>query len=253
MANRTIVSEGETEFGSYAVEDLVYEGRSARVLFSGPMHLAQSGIPLDGNPELLFDYNKRLLELAIDLKPENVLVLGGGTMTLAIALISSLPNAKLTVVEINAEQLKLAGNFFNYRPNQRLEVVVADAAEFLSNPSPEYDLIIVDLFDNFSIPAVFKGLGFARRIALSLRPGSVVACNCITELSGEEAKVLKQLTAAYSSAIGPVRVVQANNIYDSSLPQNLIVLSGNSSRLKGLLSKQKAVALPELKTEDYLT
>ncbi|MGH7238417.1 MAG: spermidine synthase, partial [Candidatus Saccharimonadales bacterium] len=188
MNQPKVVHQLINKFGTFTVEELIYEGRPARVLFSGPLHAAQSGIPLDQNPRLLFDYNQCLLDLALELEPVRILVLGGGTMTLPMALLRQLPSAKLTVVEINPDLIKLGLDYFNYRPDRRLRLVEADAAQFMSLARPTYDLVLTDIYDNFTVPAHFRTRQFAEQIERSLQSGGVVATNCIAGLSGESSK-----------------------------------------------------------------
>jgi hypothetical protein len=59
-----ILFDGNTKFAHYQVIDMHYVGRPARVLFSGQRAAAQSAIPRDGNPAMLFDYNQRFMAAA---------------------------------------------------------------------------------------------------------------------------------------------------------------------------------------------
>jgi hypothetical protein len=54
-----IVFEGDSKYGHYVVSDGTYAGRPARALYSGNGDAAQSGLALDSNKQLLFDYNQR--------------------------------------------------------------------------------------------------------------------------------------------------------------------------------------------------
>lgn len=228
MFGSKVIEEVSNQFGTFTVEELTYEGRSARVLFSAPQHAAQAGIPLDDDERLLFDYNQLFLDLATSLQPKNVLVLGGGTLTLPTALVAHLPTVKITAVEINSDLIKLAAKYFGYRPNKRLRVVIRDAKEFMQLAKPTFDLIVVDLYDNFTIPKHFLGNTFAAQLKLGLNSGGMVATNCIAATTGEEAVHLRRLVDSYRSEIGKVRILKPNNRYMGWLSQNLIVLSGEN-------------------------
>ena len=145
-----VVDRLQNDFGSFTVEDVIYEGRRARVLFSGPMHAAQSGLALDGKTKLLFDYNQLIREIAIDLKPRQILILGGGTMTLASALSYDLETAKIRVVEINKGLIDLAKDHFGYKPNHKIKVIIGDAYEYIQKTRTKYDLIITDIHETTS-------------------------------------------------------------------------------------------------------
>lgn len=253
MFGRQVIEQVYTDYGTFTVEELNYEGRPARVLFSAPMHTAQSGIPLDNNPRLLFDYNRCLLELAIEFGSKKILVLGGGTMTLPMALIDALSKTKVTVVEINHKLVDVAKKHFGFRENSRLELVVGDAEQFVAANKDKYSLILVDLYDNFTIPQHFRSLRFASSLKNRLDIDGLVATNCISSLEGEASRPLRQLSAAYSKEIGQTRALQADNEYFHWSPQNLIILATNgkelpSSLLKGCLE----VPMPALTDEDYI-
>src|ERR1700752_3186245 len=83
VIHKTVRFEGETPYGHYTVVDTTYSNRPARVLYSGrEFRTAQSGIALDDQDEMLFDYNQRFLELARGLEPKRALLIGGGAFTL---------------------------------------------------------------------------------------------------------------------------------------------------------------------------
>ena len=231
MFSWPIIHRLDNQFGNFTVEELDYEGRRARVLFSGPLRAAQSGIPLDNNPRLLFDYNQRFLELSLVINPKKVLILGGGTLTLANALLLHLPNAKLTVVEKNKDLIKIAESYFGYKTDKRLRLVIADAKDFMVKTQFLYDLIIVDIYDDFVIPESFRGGSFAQLLGQALMPSGLVMANCIAGLYGESALPLRQLVAAYSHNIGKVVAIQADNQYQHWSPQNLIVMSSRCNQI----------------------
>lgn len=254
MFGRSVIKRLTNSFGSFSVEELKYEGRPARVLFSGPQHAAQSGIPLDDNPRLLFDYNQLLLELALDLNPSKVLVLGGGTLTLPMALINNLQTVQVTVVEQNADLIALAGEYFNYHSDHRLRLEIGDALSIVGRLKDRYDLVITDIFDNFSIPQAFRTISFARSIKELLNVKGLIATNFIAATSGYAAQPLRQIVAAYSKAIGPVKVVKADQDYAYWTPQNMIIMAFNDQTVnQKLLKGIELVDLPDIQTEDYLS
>lgn len=228
MRTNKLIYQFQNTFGAFSVEELDYDGRSARVLFSGPLHAAQSGIALDSDPRMLFDYNQRFLELATQLNPEHILVLGGGMLTLPLALTSCLSKVRVTAVEINPDFIELAAKYFGYQPQRRLQVIVEDASKFLKNDRSSYDLIMIDLFNELTIPEKFLSVDFSFKLKRAISAGGVIAVNCISAC-GKNALPLKKLTDTFSSTIGPVRALKASNKYPDFLPQNLIVLSGGST------------------------
>lgn len=238
MSTSRLLDQFSNQFGSFTVEELIYDSRPATVLFSGPMHSAQSGQAHDGNPRLLFDYNQLLFELANELVPKKILLLGGGTLTLPTELIKSLLDTHITAVEINEDLIATAKKFFSYRPSSRLNVVIDDAEHFMMRTQPnQYDLVITDLFDDLAIPEKFQTANFAHHLKRVCKPNGVVATNCIAAISGEGAMPMLKLYSAYLSAIGPVKVIKVDqHRYMNWTPQNLLLLAGSSAKslLKGV-------------------
>ena len=229
MDSPRVITTLDNEFGQFTVEELVYDNRRARVLFAGPLHAAQSGIPLDNNPHMLFDYNQLLLELTAEINPDSLLILGGGVLTLPTAITNTLVRTKVTVVEINVGLIELARQYFGYRQNARLKVIVDDAGRFMLNQRLKYDLIITDVFDNFTLPLKFRSRQFAAALAGALNTGGLVATNCISFISSDQNSPLGQIKASYAKAIGPTKIIKVDPSYPKEVSQNLIVVSGDKS------------------------
>ncbi len=250
MFGKTVIYQVKNQFGNFYVEELDYEGRPARVLFSGPLHAAQSGIPLDDDPRLLFDYNRRLLEMAMILNPKWILILGGGTMTLPMAILRYLPKTKVTVVEVNKDLIDIAEKYFEYKPDNRLVLVIDDALNYVKQARVEFDLIITDIYNNFTIPQPFRETLFAHQLSRVLKNHGTVITNCISGITGAQAVPLRQLVQAYS-AIGKVRVVLASNNNIDWFPQNLIIVSQKGGDINNdLLSGCSEVSLQEITADD---
>lgn len=103
---------------------------------------------------------QELLEYGLDfIPPENiqkVLILGLG----AGSVIDSLRNkyritGKITGVEIDPVVINLAKEEFDIDRFEDFELIEADAAEFVKNTFETFDLIVVDIFINTGVPAVF--------------------------------------------------------------------------------------------------
>lgn len=86
-------------------------------------------------------------------KLENILVLGvaGGSV------IKTLKNdfytdAKITGVEIDPDVIELANRYFKLNSISNLNLVIADAFQFIKTTQETYDLIIIDIFNDSSMP-----------------------------------------------------------------------------------------------------
>lgn len=129
--------------------------------------------------------HKALKQTKSDFKSKNnkilVLGLGGGDVVkqLRDAFKSK---AKITAIEIDPIMIEIAMNEFDVIPNQKLEIVKEDAETFLKYTKKTFDLIIVDLFYDITIPSFVFKQSFIQAIfnALPLN-GSVIFNTFILE------------------------------------------------------------------------
>jgi hypothetical protein len=220
-----ILFEIKTDFEQYQVVDRVYEGRPARVLFSGTQRSAQSGIGLDDDPDLLFDYNQRLLEIANALYPSRILVIGGGAFTLPTAFVTALPDATVDVVELDPGLPKVAERFFGLRQSSRLRVITGDGRAFLERTNDQYDLIILDVFQNLSVPQQFLTTEFVQVVHSHLTDTGALAMNIIASYQGRNTGLIKSQIAGYGGMFPQVTIFPAAHGLTSWLPQNMVLVA----------------------------
>ncbi len=222
---QTIIATIDTLVEHYQVIELLYEGRPARVLFSGPRRSAQSGIGLDDDPDLLFDYNQRLLEVANALYPHRVLVIGGGAFTLPMALVAALPDAIIDVVELDAGLPTISKDHFGLQTSDRLRIHIGDGRTFLGRTSNKYDLIILDVFSELSIPEQFLTVEFMQEMHETLAAQGSIALNIIASCKGRNDGLIKSQLAGYSATFATVDVYPAAYGLTGWLPQNLVLIA----------------------------
>ncbi|HVS58115.1 MAG TPA: fused MFS/spermidine synthase [Candidatus Saccharimonadales bacterium] len=230
MIDDRVVFEGDTTTGHFIVTDTIYAGRPARVLYSGNHHAAQSGEATDDKPELLFDYNERFMELVRGLRPQRVLLIGGGAFALPKALNREFPRIKLDVVEIDGKLYELAQTYFDYKPTRRTHIYIEDGLKFLQTTTEQYDLIIVDAFTNDSVPPSLQTTTTASLAAHHLRSGGVAAMNLIAAYYGERSAALQRQLDAFKAAFSTIDVYPAGHGQSLWLPQNFIVIAQNGTR-----------------------
>jgi predicted O-methyltransferase YrrM len=216
-----------TKFGRYQVVDMVYIGRPARVLFSGERAAAQSAIPIDDNPAMLFDYNQRFLELVNSLKPKNLLLIGGGAFTLPIKILEIFPKTEIDVVEQDLELEKIASQFFGLKPNKRLDIIFGDGREYLKSTSQIYDLVLIDAFTHNVIPYTLSTKEFVELLENHLTKNGVVASNIISAYHGPHDSVIKQQYATYKSVFKHTDIFPADKILSYWISQNFLLISTN--------------------------
>lgn len=86
-------------------------------------------------------------------KMEHILVLGvaGGSVIKTITDEIEF-QGKITGVEIDGEIIKIADKYFNISKIENLEIVLQDAFEFVLETKLQYDLIIIDIFQDTVMP-----------------------------------------------------------------------------------------------------
>ncbi|MDR6968453.1 spermidine synthase [Flavobacterium arsenatis] len=117
-------------------------------------------------------------------KMEHVLVLGvaGGSV------IKTLANeigcrGKITGVEIDSSVIALANEYFQLNQIPNLEIVIDDAFEFVLKTKKKYDLIIIDIFQDTTMPNFLFEEFFINRIGFLLNENGFILFNtmCLKE------------------------------------------------------------------------
>lgn len=213
---------GESPYGRYKVVETTYNERPARVLF-GSRGSPQSGVALDDEPELLFDYNQRFLEMIMSVNPSSVLVIGGGAFMLPIAAYERFPRLKIDVVEIDPLLVKISRDFFNLPDDKRLTVHVEDGAEFIRRSKKRYDMIIIDAFSGFTVPEQLIDKDSIKQYKRHLTRKGVFAINFISEYKKRRFRLAHKLVAAFGEVFPQVALYPADPAYLRGAEQNLLL------------------------------
>lgn len=121
-----------------------------------------------------------LAALYVNPAPRSVLIIGLGGGTLPTALSKVLPTASIDVVEIDPAVVRVARQYFGFRPGDRIRVHETDGRVFVKRALREqqrYDLIMLDAFDHEYIPEHLLTQEFLREVKSLLNPQGVVAAN----------------------------------------------------------------------------
>lgn len=245
-----ILFKGESLYGRYQVVDRVYEGRPARLLMSGK-EAPQSGLARDDNPELLFDYNQRFMEIALSLQPRSVLVIGGGAFTLPKALVERFETVRVDAVEVDPLLPRIAYEYFDLPQHPHLRVITQGGREFIDAASERYDLVVVDAFDEYDIPRPLLTVQAAKRYAKLLSPGGVLAINIIAAYSGHRPTLVHQMLATFREVFTSIDIYPADPYYGKRGEQNLLFVAtqGPPPSFDYL---QSAEVYPVVRADDHL-
>ncbi|MGE5312581.1 MAG: fused MFS/spermidine synthase [Acidobacteriota bacterium] len=169
----------DTATAHYVIADITTRQRKTRVLMSGPGGY-QSGVDLDATDDLVFWYTKAAAEATtyVD-SPRRILVLGGGAFTLPRALAAKYPEATIDVVEIDPELEKIAKDHFFYTSPANVRVIADDARVFVDTTKETYDVVIVDVYTDDSVPFTVLTKEYAASLGRIVRPHGIAIANVI--------------------------------------------------------------------------
>ncbi len=224
MFNKQTLYEGASDFSHYKVIDTIYDGRKARLLYGGH-NTPQSGLALDNQPHLLFDYNQRFLEIAQSLQPSRVLIIGGGALTLPKAMLQQFPHIDIDVVELDPLLPVLAHRYFDVHEDPRLHVYVQDGRHFLDHATTLYDLIVVDAFTEFTIPRPLYTASAVEAYARLLKQDGVLTMNFIARYKGMKKTLAHELVATFCTCFQAVSLYPADHTYITNYDQNLLLVA----------------------------
>ena len=109
---------------------------------------------------------------------ENILILGvaGGSV------IETIKNdikfkGKITGVEIDATVIEIANKYFGLNNYKNVEIIIEDAFEFVLKTKEKYDLIVIDIFQDTTMPNFLFEDFFINRIDFLLKVNGFILFN----------------------------------------------------------------------------
>ena len=149
----------------------------------------------------VFDYYRDI--------PETILVLGLGAGTIPSYLYHKFPKTKIYVVEILPELKEIASDYFSMPRNERLEIVIGDAYDYIMETQIQFDLIFMDVFSKNAIPKKFCTEEFYTGLKRLIFTDGYVAFNTWVDWS------------SYGNYI-----MKLKNVFDAVIEQS-VPISGN--------------------------
>ena len=161
---------------------IVYENFGTRCMrFGRQSNLQQSCFSLQNPDTILFDCNKMILgALYLRPNPRRILAIGLGGGTVVSALSRILPDSEIEVVEIDPAIVRVAKEYFNFRPTPKVRITVEDGRVFVKRAierGERYDLVILDAFDEVYIPPHLLTRQFLNEVKKILTADGVLASN----------------------------------------------------------------------------
>jgi len=204
----------DTASAHYKVVMGYYNLRPVTGLLTGPGG-TQSAVYMGDPSDLVFWYTQQMADVTIAQKPKNILLLGGGAFTLPQYLSEHLPQASIDVVEIDPELKNIATEYFSYTSPRSVHEIFTDARTYVNKSDKQYDIILVDVYGDASIPFSLMTKEYGQAIESLLAPNGVVVANVIGGmLPGACNEIITALDSAYRTGLP---YAWYNN--ESSLPE----------------------------------
>lgn len=190
----------------------------------------QSAMSLAEPDRLELAYSRAMLTaLIFTAAPQRVLLLGLGGGCLARFLLRHYPDCRIDAVERRADVPPIAHGYFGLPRDARLTVHIAEAFEYCEAAArklaAEYDLILVDAYDQRGMDESINAEEFFRACARLLRPPGALSMN----LWGTHKASLKQscqlLQASFSGRAFRLPVPNKGNVIGLGLGSALARLN----------------------------
>ena len=121
----------------------------------------QSQMALDDPDALALDYTRTMMGfLLLHPAPRHIAMIGLGGGSLVKYCLRTLPDVRVTAVEINPEVIALRDAFGIPPDGERLRVLCRDGADYVRDPGEAPDVLLVDGFDFAGMPAALGSAGF---------------------------------------------------------------------------------------------
>jgi spermidine synthase len=154
----------------------------------------QSSMRIDDPYETDIEYVGYLhLALAIAPRATRALVIGLGGGSVVKRMWRDYPWMHVDAVEIDAEVVRIADEFFELPDDERIRVFVDDGRTFVATCTETYDVVIIDAFDDDHVPRPLLTEEFMRECRDLLTEGGVIAYNVIGAVYGSQSRPFRSL------------------------------------------------------------
>lgn len=136
------------------------------------------------------------------IRVKNCLILGLGAGTAAALVAKDWPEAKIVGVELDPIMVDLGKKYFDLSEISNLEVVIADAAEWVKKAGSQFDLILVDVYKGGRIPVEVRSEAYFNKLKRLKSKNGLLVFDLLVSQRGEQAESflqeLKEVFPEYS-------------------------------------------------------
>jgi spermidine synthase len=114
--------------------------------------------------------------------------------------------APITAIEIDPVMVEVAREHFGLDHWRNLEVIVADASEWVGQTTRRFDLVVIDAFYEAQVPAALRTSQFARQLRERIAPGGWLLFNQVSNRPDAKRDV-EACAEVFRKVLGPVRLL----------------------------------------------
>jgi len=173
------------KFFSYIIPVKIFKKKSARSKII-EVTWANGELVLDsentnysyGSLQRILRYGLRNIGYDKILKMDHILLLGVAGGSVVKTLVDEIEyKGKITGVEIDPDMIQVANQYFNLNKIKQLELIIDDAFEFVLKTKDQYNLIIIDVFEDTNMPNFLFEKFFLNRICTLLKENGFILFN----------------------------------------------------------------------------
>lgn len=204
-----IIHFDESQYYTIRVDRTIREDNGAAINALHLDHLVHSYSDPADPAHLEYDYQRAFNEVIQSIaarRPKfRLLFIGGGGYTLPRLVVTEHPHAQVDVVEIDPEVTRVARQWFSVPRTPRIRSVNQDARWFALRSSDEpYDAIIIDAFNDLSVPFHLTTREATVNFARLLRRDGTLLANVIDDY--ERGRFLRSYVRTLQSVFGEGKV-----------------------------------------------
>ena len=195
-AGLKVLEERETQFGRLAVVEL---GRKRYLAYGpGTRLIYQSVLDLDRPHELAAPYMRLMMLGVVYAEPYSRMVqIGVGAGNMTGYAIRTFPSVRVHAIDIDRHAVELGARYFGLAPHPRLHLHIEDGRSWLAASTEQFDVVMLDAYDDQSIPAALMDADFFAIVAARLAPGGVVMQNVYTPIV-DARRLLASMRASFA-------------------------------------------------------
>ena len=131
---------------------------------------------------------------------KHILVLGVAGGSVIKTLVDEIKyKGKITGVEIDPEIIKIANTYFKLDETENLEIIIDDAFEFVLKTKTKFDLIIIDIFQDTTMPNFLFETFFTNRVCSLLKSHGFILFNTMLLSDNQNLRNKKYVSEFFKS------------------------------------------------------